>query len=43
MEDLFDDLHDAPFGIRLVGVGASKLKNDNEKQRQLSIFDSFDE
>ena len=43
MEDLFDEVHDAPFGIRLIGVGASKLKSVNEKQRQLSIFDSFDE
>ena len=43
IDDLFDDLHDAPCGIRLIGVGASKLKNDNERMRQLTIFDSFDE
>ncbi|MBR2891672.1 MAG: DNA polymerase IV [Bacilli bacterium] len=43
IEDLFDDLHDLPFGIRLVGVGASKLKPFKEKQKQLTIFDSFDE
>lgn len=42
IEDLFDDLHDLPFGIRLVGVAASKLKSFHEKQKQLTIFDSFE-
>ena len=43
MEDLFDELHDEPFGIRLIGVGASKFKNINENNRQMTIFDSFDD
>ncbi len=42
IEDLFDDLHDLPFGIRLVGVNASKLKPYQEKLKQMSIFDSFE-
>lgn len=41
--DLFDDLHDSPLGIRLVGVGASKFKEYHERMHQMSIFDSFDD
>ena len=42
IEDLFDDLHSQPFGIRLIGVGASKLKPYQEKMKQMTIFDTFD-
>ena len=43
IEDLFDDLVDLSFGVRLLGVGASKLKQYQENLVQMSIFDSFDE
>ena len=43
VEDLFDDLHSLPFGIRLIGVGATKLKPYHEKLKQMTIFDTFDE
>ena len=42
IEDLFDDLHSLPFGIRLVGVASNKLKPYQEKLKQMTIFDSFD-
>lgn len=42
-EDLFDDLVDYKLGIRLVGVAASKFKPYVEKQKQMTIFDKFDE
>lgn len=42
IEDLFDDLHTLPFGIRLIGVATSKFKPYNEKIKQMTIFDSFE-
>lgn len=43
MEDLFDDLVNYSLGIRLVGVAASKFKPYVEKQKQMTIFDKFDD
>ena len=43
IEDLFEDLVDLSYGVRLLGVGASKLKQYRENLVQMSIFDSFDE
>ena len=43
IEDIFDDLHSSEFGIRLVGVGASKFREYKEVQKQMTIFDSFDD
>lgn len=43
IDDLFDDLVDLSFGVRLLGVGASKLKPYKESLVQMSIFDKFDE
>ena len=43
IEDLFEDLIDQSYGVRLLGVGASKLKQYHENLVQMSIFDSFDD
>lgn len=43
IEDLFEDLIDLSYGVRLLGVGASKLKQYHENLVQMSIFDSFDD
>ena len=43
MEDLFDDLVEYNLGIRLIGVACSKFKPYVEKQKQMTIFDKFDE
>lgn len=43
VEDLFEDLLDSSYGVRLLGVGASKLKPYQESLVQMSIFDKFDE
>ncbi len=43
IEDLFDDLVDLSYGVRLLGVACNKLRPYKESQVQMSIFDSFDE
>ena len=40
---MFEDLLDSSYGVRLLGVGASKLKPYQESLVQMSIFDKFDE
>lgn len=42
MKDLFEDLYDNETGVRLLGVGASKLVEKKEEIKQLSIFDDLD-
>ena len=41
--DLFEELYDNELPIRLVGVSASKIKEQTNDVKQLSIFDSLDE
>lgn len=43
IEDLFDDLVDLSYGVRLLGVSCGKLKPYKESLVQMSIFDSFDD
>jgi DNA polymerase-4 len=41
MEDLFDEFYDEDFGVRLLGVAASKLIASKDEIVQLSIFDQL--
>ncbi len=43
LKDLFEDHYDENYGIRLIGVGASKLVPSKEEVEQMNIFDNFDE
>ncbi|MBR6516850.1 MAG: DNA polymerase IV [Bacilli bacterium] len=40
--NLFDELYDSDFPVRLVGVAVSKLIKGESKVRQMSIFDELD-
>lgn len=42
IQDLFEDHYDENYGIRLVGVGASKLVENKEEMEQMNIFDDFE-
>lgn len=41
--ELFDELYDYELPVRLIGVGASKIKEVTNEYKQLSIFDSLDD
>ncbi len=43
IKDLFEELYDTVFAVRLVGVSSSKLIKYHEEIRQMSIFDKLDE
>lgn len=43
LKDLFEDHYDENYGIRLIGVGASKLSPAKETVEQMNIFDDFEE
>lgn len=42
IQELFEDHYDDNYGIRLVGVGASKLVEAKEVVEQMNIFDDFE-
>ena len=40
--ELFEELYDPDFAVRLVGVASSKLSKGKENVVQMSIFDELD-
>ena len=40
--ELFEELYDVDFGVRLVGVAVSKISKGCETVRQMTIFDELD-
>lgn len=43
VDDLFEELYDSDYPVRLLGVASSKLIESKEEIRQMSIYDAFDD
>ncbi|OLA04808.1 MAG: hypothetical protein BHW12_08635 [Coprobacillus sp. 28_7] len=41
-KEVFDDYYDDTKGVRLIGAFTNRLKKESEVNKQISIFDDFD-